>query len=451
MEYRALPLPGTGLELMNFGEEKNDRLRRAVDEGLKSGAFDHSRDILLREDTTIDNGFDDVAYWFAKTVRPIERPKIGSDLEDRLKPFMKPSFAFPTEDIDVRRTVRFSALGDLMSARGLENSKDKVYEDVADIVFNADIIHSNLESTMTKKTVDKVSFADMSPKINMTAEQYKGVIGHRGRKYDVLTIANNHILDCGEEGIETTTEMLDNDGVRYLGVNKTREDAERPVITNTAGLKIGWVAHTFSVNNRPIPEDKPFIVNITPFLAVEDPDISNIIRQIKALKAQNCDLIIASMHWGMEFELYPREEQLKWAREMANAGADAIIGHHPHVPQHYEVIHPEGDPGKCVPVIFSLGNALPVLSGPATVLSLALQLSIAEGTRDGERAVRISGMQVTPVAAVCDDAAGIRLLRLTTLMKAEKSPEFAEYVESIIHYADSVMGTGWRRYKGENS
>jgi poly-gamma-glutamate synthesis protein (capsule biosynthesis protein) len=110
-------------------------------------------------------------------------------------------------------------------------------------------------------------------------------------------------------------------------------------------LTIAWVCHTFSVNNKPLPSDKPWIVDITLFDLVENPDMLRIEAQIKAARAAG-DLVILVLHWGAEWEFYPNPKQLEYAHKFAEMGIDAIIAQHPHVIQPIEIYRPYGDPQK---------------------------------------------------------------------------------------------------------
>ncbi|MDP3385679.1 MAG: CapA family protein [Eubacteriales bacterium] len=445
-KYIPINLPYDALSIMKFDEEKMAYLKMKIDEAFKNGSLKTNQPIEF-DPTNLDN----LAYWVAKTMMPVEKPEIGTGIEAWFKPYKKSKFGFDIDDLQIDRTVSFSAVGDLMAAKGLELSKEKLYEGVSDLIFNADIIHGNLESTLTKNVIEEVAFnQDETPKINMSNIQYETVLSHNHRKFDVMTLANNHILDCGEEGIKTTLERLDSDKIFAVGVNRNQHEQHKPQITELAGVKIGWVAHTWSVNFKPFPKDKPWIVNMTPFHQIKDLDISHILDQIKACRDKGCDLVVASMHWGVEHELYPRAEQLKWARQMVESGVDAIIGHHPHVPQCYEMLNPEYDRHKYVPVIYSLGNLTPVVSHPAMVLSLVLQMDIVQGVKNGKKITRISNVNINPVVIVQEENGVLRLEKLSKLIEMKKNDNMTEYIDKVAYYADTVMGIDWREGSMKN-
>jgi poly-gamma-glutamate synthesis protein (capsule biosynthesis protein) len=335
-----------------------------------------------------------------------------------------------------------------MCTKGLDDAKDRFYEEVAELIFGIDIAYANLESTLTAGEIAATTFTeDETPKINLTPRQYQTIIGHRGRRFDVVQLANNHILDCGEEGIRTTIAQLRADGVEQVGVNETETDAMRPRITEIAGLRIGWVAHTFSVNFKPFPADKPWIVNMTPMHLMPDPDVSGIEAQVRACREAGCDLVFVSLHWGLEFELYPHPDQLRWAHRFAEAGADAVIGHHPHVAQPVEIYRPESDPSRTVPILYSLGNLTSLISHPSNVASLVARLRLSTGMLGGMRRTLVTGLELTPVALLAEKGqtgSTLKLFPATVLLEGSGDEATDVYLSEVAGYIDVVIGDGWR-------
>ena len=123
------------------------------------------------------------------------------------------------------------------------------------------------------------------------------------------------------------------------------------------------MCHTFSINNKQLPPDKPWIVDITLFDLAENPDMLRIEAQIKAARAAS-DLVMLVLHWGAEWEFYPNPKQLGYAHKFAELGADAIIAQHPHAIQPIEIYRPHGDSDKQVPILYSLGNLTPFAAPP---------------------------------------------------------------------------------------
>jgi Bacterial capsule synthesis protein PGA_cap len=128
-------------------------------------------------------------------------------------------------------------------------------------------------------------------------------------------------MDNGEEGLMLNIDILERDNIEYIGIHKS-EVASKQVKTSKMGdLNIGWVCHTFSVNNKPLPAGKPWMVDVTLFDLEENPDTSRIEAQLKATRVAGCDLVILVLHWGAEWEFYPNPKQLRHAHKFAELGA----------------------------------------------------------------------------------------------------------------------------------
>lgn len=448
--FHPVGMPRDARAYMKFTGEMasaiDQRLAQAAD-----GRWDSTVDVKL--DPTCP---DSLAHWLYKSINPVTRGMQGGaiDVEKLLLPFKATTFdLLPLGGVgDTFMTMSVS--GDLMSTPGIEDAVECLFHDVDDLIFGADIAYANLESTLTSSEVGPTEFsAESTPKINLTPAQYDTVTSHKGRRFDVLHLANNHILDCGEEGVRTTLVRLAQDGTAQVGVNATLDEALAPRITQHGDLRIGWVAHTFSVNFKPFPEGKPWMVNMTPFHLEADPDTSAIEAQVRACRQAGCDLVFVALHWGLEFELYPHPQQVEWAHRFAEAGADAVIGHHPHVPQPVEIYRPASDPDRAVPILYSLGNLSTLMSHPAMAMSLVARFSITRGARGIAGPARLARLELTPIALVAerrDDRAISRLVPLELLDRTVSQGAMRSYINEMGRYADVVVGKGWRQETAES-
>ncbi|MBT4287028.1 MAG: hypothetical protein HOD92_06790 [Deltaproteobacteria bacterium] len=310
---------------------------------------------------------------------------------------------------------------------------------------------ANLESTLTTQPIAPLEYStEKLTIINIEPEAYQAVVKWKDKSYDLVHLANNHILDCGEDGIQTTLNYLKSDNIGQIGINETAENQQRASITEVNGMRIGWVAHTYDLDSMPMPKNKPYLVNMTPFHMVAEPDTTLIEKQIQTCHAEGCDFVIVSLHWGLEFELYPHPDQLKWAHQFAEIGADLIIGHHPHVIQHMEIYRPKCDPRKSVPILYSLGNLTPIQSHPATVSSLVARLKLAKGKLDGETCIVPTQLDLTPVVTLqlnssANSPLGIyELSSLLTTKRANCSDGLNKYVKEVADYVDLTIGSDWR-------
>ena len=161
--------------------------------------------------------------------------------------------------------------------------------------------------------------------------------------FDFVSLANNHIMDYGEEGLFETLDSLKNSSILYAGAGRNVEEANRPVFIEAAGLNISVLARSaVDVNSRCYAgKDLPGVA----FL-----DIDETVASIRRCKRVT-DLVLVLLHWGIEDYFYPSPKQREQARNFIEAGADVILGHHPHVVQGVERI------GKGV-VAYSFGNLL---------------------------------------------------------------------------------------------
>ena len=443
-KLRPVSMPRDARPIMKFSGELTDAIEQQLSDAT-DGRWDKPVDVKLDPRNP-----ESLAHWLYKSMHPVIKGMRRSDvdIETLLEPYKRTRFDMLPEDFSIEAEITMSASGDLLCTPGLDGAKDRLFQSVDDLIFGVDISYANLESTLTTEEVEPTEFtAESTPKINLTPSQYETVISHKNRRFDVVHLANNHILDCGEEGILTTLARLDRDGIAQVGVNRTEDDARKPRITEIAGLKVGWIAHTFSVNFKPFPEDKPWIVNMTPFHLEPEPDISLIERQIQACRDEDCEIVVVALHWGLEFELYPHPQQVRWAHRFAELGADLVIGHHPHVPQPVEIYRPASDPDRAVPILYSLGNLSTLLSHPAMALSLVARIGFAKGLYRGRPTALIATLNLIPVALVAEESGGKEIIRLVPLKELDSSVSegpMRAYVDEMIDYAEVVVGDDWR-------
>ncbi len=155
---------------------------------------------------------------------------------------------------------------------------------------------------------------------------------------NIVTLANNHLVDCGRAGVLETLEALEQAGVAPVGAGIDKRAAHRPVILEAGGLRVGILGYYW--NRRCAARDNlPGSAMDTPEALAED---------IGALRAR-VDRVVVTCHWGVPYERQPSSEDRAKARWAVDCGADAVIGHHPHIVQPAEVYR-----GR--PIFYSVGN-----------------------------------------------------------------------------------------------
>lgn len=185
--------------------------------------------------------------------------------------------------------------------------------ELKDIIYNADYRIFNLEVPLVNETSP---IKKCGP--NLIAPT-KCVSAYRAMEIDMLTLANNHILDQGEKGLESSISTLKEAGIAYVGVGNSIKEASRPQIISCGGKKIGIYAcaeHEFTIATSTSAGANP-----VDFL--ETPD------DIADLKAR-CDYVIVLYHGGKEHYRYPSPNLQKICRKLVKKGADLVICQHSH-------------------------------------------------------------------------------------------------------------------------
>lgn len=156
--------------------------------------------------------------------------------------------------------------------------------------------------------------------------------------YDSCSTASNHTLDDGYEGLARTLEHLDRVGIPHVGSARSAEEAKAPALLSAGGAKVAQLSYTYGTNGIPLPQDKPWAVNLI--------DQDRIIADARAARAAGAQVVVLSVHWGTEWQTAPDQQQRDLAQALTAsrsadglADIDLIIGTHNHVPQPYEKIN----------------------------------------------------------------------------------------------------------------
>lgn len=212
------------------------------------------------------------------------------------------------------------------------------FEAIAEIVSQADLAIANLETTLSG---DRLPYRGY-PQFN-TPDQAASAIKAAG--FDVLITANNHSVDGGKRGLERTLDVLDSLGFSRTGTKRPEEDAV--LIMEAKGIRIAMINGTYGLNGLEsylTPEERVTMIRMIG-------DGERIAAEIEAVRPL-VDYLVVLPHWGNEYQRQPSSKQRRLADKWLEAGADAIIGSHPHVIQPM-MINEEGHL-----IAYSLGNAI---------------------------------------------------------------------------------------------
>ncbi len=238
---------------------------------------------------------------------------------------------------DILFDANYAIMVSLMQ-RGGDISRG-ITPEVMEEMKSADIMMLNNEfpySDRGEPTPDKAFTFRAKP----STVSYLGELG-----VDIVSLANNHAYDHGEEAFLDTLQTLKDAGIHYVGAGVNSEEAERPVYYIINDMKIAFVSAT-QIERNEIPDTKE-ATETTPgvFRCWNGEKLLKTVKETK----ENSDFVIVYVHWGTENQAETDWAQEKQARELVEAGADLIVGDHPHCLQRIEII-------KGVPVFYSLGN-----------------------------------------------------------------------------------------------
>ena len=390
--------------------------------------------------------FWDICYWFYKNTNPITEVEKGQQATTMLATD-KNIVGLP-QGFEKQASLTIGAAGDLIQSSTLEHSKDVLYEGIEDILFDQTISYASLEVPISADEPEKQPLTDKAcPTEYSTIAQFDAFKGHQDKRFTVLHTATNHMFDAGVEGVQTTQKILAKEGTLDVGTNNTPDTFGRGTILTKEGIKIGFASAGFGLNGHEMPEAESYRIHAAKLLPKSaEPELDILKQQIEDCKAQQCDFIIASLHWGYEFEMFPRKRQVDMAHMLVEWGADAVLGHHPHVIQPIEYYRTKRDPDRVAVIAYSLGSLAWTCSAPYLVLSAILNFTVSKGTVDGQERTYIEHTNVTPVFrdyAYSNGQLITRIEKLANHLAESNDADRQHHIAQIKHYADLVLGDGY--------
>jgi poly-gamma-glutamate synthesis protein (capsule biosynthesis protein) len=306
-------------------------------------------------------------------------------------PEFKITLVTPEEEILETETesqeLKLMFVGDMMFDRGVESSTQRNFGgdfaqlfDHLDIFDKADLLFGNLEGPASDKgrnVGSKYSFR-MDPAIIP-------VLADKG--FNMVSFANNHVGDYSQSAFEDTLQRLERANILYTGAGWNKSSAEEPAIFEANNMRIGFLGFTdVGPNWMEATETKAGI------LLARDSNFSKIIQEAE----QKTDFLITSFHWGDEYVPFNNRQQ-SLAHRAIDAGADMVIGHHPHVVQDTEIYQDKL-------IAYSLGNFIfdqyfsnETMEGMLLEVTLATSASNADeskGLADSEDSVALVASEV---------------------------------------------------------
>lgn len=215
--------------------------------------------------------------------------------------------------------VSLVAAGDVMLGRAVGEliaAKSPSYPFLLthELISQADLAFANLECPITSQGVPRGAIAFRAP------PQAAGGLSFAG--FDVVSLANNHSDDCGDVGLLDTLTHLEQQGIAYVGVGQQTGESGGATIVDVRGVRIAFLAY-----NHIGSKYEADVQDVSGPVWLEPEEMCEDVRQAQ----DQADFVVVSFHWGTEYIPLPDDFQVEVARAAVEAGADLVLGHHPHV------------------------------------------------------------------------------------------------------------------------
>ncbi len=239
------------------------------------------------------------------------------------------------------KTVTLLVVGDIMLSRSVASAIKKAgdvgypFAETRDLLHSADIVFANLETSIT-------AGRDINPGEMTFRADPKTVESMKVAGVTIVSLANNHVPNFGAKGILDTVSFLDAAGIAHAGAGKDDVAASASAIVERGGVRFAFLAFN---DADVVPASYGAAPNHPGTILMDSEKMAEAVTDAR----KHADIVAVSMHSGIEYTRLPNEHQTTFAHAAIDAGADIVIGHHPHVVQTMEIY-------KGKPILYSLGN-----------------------------------------------------------------------------------------------
>ncbi len=282
----------------------------------------------------------------------------------------------PETTVPEPKRVTIVATGDTMLGRGVGNrliaqgrSSEYPFEKIKDVLSLADVIYTNLETPITASEIGldpaKKYVLRMKPEI-ADSFLYAG--------FNMVSLANNHMMDFYERGLVDTLKLLDENDIVYTGAGMNLKEARKAAVLDIDGVKVGLLSYTdyadlYYAGTPGTPNYKHGADEAKSGVAGRK--LEYILEDIEAAR-DSVDILMVALHWGIEESFTVTDEQRQFAYRLLDSGADVILGNHPHQFQGIEIYD-----GK--PIIYSMGNLIMDQNDPENQESFLVLMNFEDG------------------------------------------------------------------------
>ena len=343
------------------------------------------------------------------------------------------------------KEAKLIAVGDIMmhstqtrsgyDAKSQTYNFDSFFAPVKNILSQGDWVIGNLETPLAGE--DAGGYTGY-PLFNAPA-----TLADAAKKagFNILTTANNHALDRGEKGVIRTIANLGDRKIASTGTAASATEASRTLISTKNNISLAMLAYTYGTNGIPIPKGKDYLVSL-----IEE---KKIVKDIAKSRKQGADIVTISLHFGDEYQRQPNTQQKQLVENLLKAGADIILGSHPHVVQPYKIFKFPGKNGKTrkAVAIYSMGNFISGQTQDYTDLGVIFQVTIRK--KFPEKTAEITGIKALPTWVhryTLNNQLKYRVLPLEqtvtqkkdALLATSQYPVLSGYLQEINKHLDSL-------------
>lgn len=335
-------------------------------------------------------------------------------------------FDFPEPNTLEPERLSLSTGGDLMPYDWLtEENTRHLWDDIGDWFFGSDLVFANLETPVHRGRPESAVPEVMLNHMHFNASEnlfriFNGNGKYRG--FDILSTANNHSFDMGEEGVIETLRFLREKDILAVGTAANPEEKDLITVIEKKGMRIAFLAYTYCLNHLELPKGKEYLAN-TARLNLPDADLSPL-RDLVSKAREVADLVVLALHNGNAYQAYPSQHTVNNVHRLFDeCGPDLILGSHPHNPQpieQYAFVCPYSGKKKKGIAVYSQGDFVAYDIFTWCHFHLALRFELA---RTKEGGVVVAGMEVLPHYMHAGEGPGkfdFRFIPLRDLVSREK-------------------------------
>jgi len=387
------------------------------------------------EGNALTMGVADMLWWGYKFYgHPAHEPEKGTRIREYLRAHSVTGFGgstvIPCAPLPPFDEATITFAGDILPAQAMRAGCTEHFWDEVEGFLAADLCCANLESPVVGGKPLSCATQDITapPQMN-NSPQAVALFTRGGWGFNVLSTANNHALDQGVEGLLATLDVLDDLGVRHVGTARSAQERDAFPVLEVGGITVAFLSWTFGLNRQTAPQGREYLVNAVR-LNVPGIDFTPLATQAQQARARGAEVVVACLHWGLEYESFPVAHQMETAQRIIRAGVDIIVGNHPHGLQPAEryTWRDSCDEEREGLILYALGDLMCEL--PQLALSALGALARVRLVRTSSGRVVIHSVELKPVYAyrrfdetgTCVDA---RVLDFTKVKKRMLVGDFA--------------------------